>query len=143
MERGNGTGVHVHDGGRGIFTQNSIRLNSKAGVVVRTSSEAILDANLISDGKATGVYVYDNGKVLIRDGNKIERNASHGVAVRDGGVLEMTGSRIVKSGQNGLYVYASDLIGNGRALRNDDNCVFGRIAIRLYEDDGSTCVPKI
>ena len=100
MERGNGTGVHVHDGGRGIFTQNSIRLNSKAGVVVRTSSEAILDANLISDGNATGVYVYDNGKVLIRDGNKIERNALHGVAVRDGGVLEMTGSRMVKSGQN-------------------------------------------
>ena len=106
MERGNGTGVHVHDGGRGIFTQNSIRLNSKAGVVVRTSSEAILDANLISDGKATGVYVYDNGKVLIRDGNKIERNAFHGVAVRDGGVLEMTGSRIVKSGQNGSPLFS-------------------------------------
>jgi hypothetical protein len=49
VERGNDTGVHVHDGGRGIFTQNSIRLNSKAGVVVRTSSEAILDASLISD----------------------------------------------------------------------------------------------
>ncbi len=96
MERGNGTGVHVHDGGRGIFTQISILLNSVAGVGVRTRSEAILDANLISDGKATGAYVHDSGKVLIRDGNKIERNAFHGVAVRDGSVLEMTGSRIAR-----------------------------------------------
>ena len=35
------------------------------------------------------------------------QRAGHGsAAVRDGGILEMTGSKIVKSGQNGLFVYA-------------------------------------
>ena len=30
--------------------------------------------------------MYDDGRVHIKEGNKIERNAFHGVAVRDGGV---------------------------------------------------------
>ena len=45
--------------------------------------------NNIIDGKATGVYVYDEGRVEIKEGNKIERNAFHGVAVRDGGASQV------------------------------------------------------
>ena len=45
--------------------------------------------NNIIDGKATGVYVYDEGRVEIKEGNKIERNAFHGVAVRDGGECQV------------------------------------------------------
>jgi len=76
-------------------------------MVIRAGAEAFLYRNSIKDGKATGVYVYEAGKVHIKEGNKIERNAFHGVAVRDSGILEMTGSKILKSGQNGLFVYAN------------------------------------
>ena len=106
IERGNGSGIYVHDEGGGTYTGNSLRLNSKAGISVKTRAEVVLAGNSILDGKATGVYVYDDGKVHMKEGNKIERNAFHGVAVRDGGVLSVSGCKIVKSGQNGIFVYA-------------------------------------
>lgn len=86
-----------------------MRLNGKAGITVKSGAEVVLAGNSILDGKATGLYVYDAGKAHMTEGNKIERNAFHGVAVRDGGVLEMTGCKLCKNGQNGLFVYAKGL----------------------------------
>jgi len=34
--------VFLVAGGRGVFAQNTVRLNTKAGVVVRTSAQALL-----------------------------------------------------------------------------------------------------
>ena len=57
IERGNGSGIYVHDDGGGTYTGNSVRLNSKAGISVKTRAEVVLAGNSILDGKATGVYV--------------------------------------------------------------------------------------
>ena len=129
VERGSASGLHMHDGARGVFVHNTVRLNAKAGVTVRSGAEVTLTGNFVADGKATGVYVYDEGKLVMTEGNKIERNAFHGVAVRDRGVLEMTGSRLLKSGHNGLFVYAD----GSATVDKCDMCGSGNVGVLVCE----------
>jgi parallel beta-helix repeat protein len=130
VERGGGSGIYVHDCGRGRFCSNTVRLNSKAGFTVRTQAAVVLEGNSVCDGRASGVYVYDGGTAEM-EGNKVLRNAFHGVAVRDAGVLRfVTEPRPARGGgwgsscacAEGLVVFGS----------------VGRIAMHRYRE---RCMP--
>ena len=91
------------------------------------------------------MYVYDGGAGVF-EGNVIERNAVHGVAVRDAGPEgdaapaaggacaagrpRLVGNVIRKSGQNGVFVYAR----GGASLERCEVSGSGRCGIVVAED---------
>ena len=113
--------------------------------MIRSGGAPTVRDNTVCDGRASGVYVYDGGAGVF-EGNVIERNAVHGVAVRDAGPEgdaapaaggacaagrpRLVGNVIRKSGQNGVFVYAR----GGASLERCEVSGSGRCGIVVAED---------
>ena len=92
-----------------------ISSQSAGCVAIHGGADPRLRGNRIHDGKASGVYVYDNGQGTLED-NDITGNGSSGVAISGGGNPAVRGNRIHDNKANGVWVYDN---GQGTAEDND------------------------
>ncbi|MCW5200608.1 right-handed parallel beta-helix repeat-containing protein [Desulfobulbus sp. F4] len=113
--------------GRGVFHGVSImqgRLHledcdissqSLACVAIHSGANPTLRRCCIRNGKAAGVFVYDNGQGTLED-NEIFANAKAGVEIIEGGNLTLRRNRITKNGGAGIRVHRK---GGGTFEDND------------------------
>ena len=92
--------------------------NSLACVAIHGKAFPKLRGNKIHDGKASGIYVRENGQGLIED-NDIFGNALAGIVIKEAGNPTVRGNKIHDGKDAGIFVY-----GNGRGLV-EYNDIFG------------------
>ncbi len=80
-----------------------ISSQSLACVAIRGGADPRLRRNRIHDGKASGVFVYENGQGTLED-NDIFANANAGVAIMEGGNPTLRRNRIHDGKQGGVVV---------------------------------------
>ena len=85
-----------------------ISSQSLACVAIRNGADPRLRRNKIHDGKAGGVYVYDNGLGTLED-NDITGNTLAGVEIKTGGDPTLRRNQIHGSKAAGVYVYDNGL----------------------------------
>ena len=88
---------------------------SLACVGIYAGADPRLRRNVIHDGKASGVFIYENGRGTLED-NDIFGNALAGVAIRSGGNPMIRRNRIHDGKQAGVHVYQD---GTGTIEDND------------------------
>ncbi len=113
-----GSGVIVHDSGKGSIEDNDIFGNTLSEVTITGGSDPTLRRNRIHDGVQSGVHVYNNGNGTIED-NDIFSNAYAGVTIATGGDPKVRGNRIHDGKQGGVFVHTE---GKGTI---EDNDIFG------------------
>ncbi|HMG73621.1 MAG TPA: right-handed parallel beta-helix repeat-containing protein [Pyrinomonadaceae bacterium] len=95
-----------------------ISSQSSSCVAIQAGADPRIRLNLIHDGKASGVYVFDSGRGTIED-NEICRNMLAGVAIRNGGNPTVRRNRIYDCEREGIILYD-----NGQGTI-EDNSIFG------------------
>jgi F-box protein 11 len=92
-----------------------ISSQSLACVAIHGGADPRLRRNRIHDGKASGVFVYENGQGTLED-NDIVANAHAGVAIREGGNPTLRRNSIHDGKAAGVFVYEN---GQGTLEDND------------------------
>jgi len=98
-----------------------ITSQSRTCVVIHGGADPRLRRNRIHDGKAAGVYVYEDGQGTLED-NEIFSNAHAGVTIKEGGNPTLRRNRISRNGYEAIWVFDggqglfedNDLRGNTR-----------------------------
>ena len=103
-QMGGGTwfGVEITQG-RVDLEDCDITSKSRACVAVRGGADPRLRRNRIHDGKAGGVFVWENGQGTLED-NDIFGNESSGVMIREGGRSTLRRNRINKNGYKAIWI---------------------------------------
>ncbi|MGH9752498.1 MAG: right-handed parallel beta-helix repeat-containing protein [Blastocatellia bacterium] len=92
-----------------------ISSQSLACVAIHGGADPRLRRNRIHDGKAGGVFVYENGQGLLED-NDIFGNAFAGVEIRTGGNPTVRKNRINRNADQAVYIHEK---GHGMIEDND------------------------
>ena len=94
------------DIGQGVLELEGCDISGSfhVGVAIHGKAFAKLRGNKIHDGKASGIYVYENGQGLIED-NDIFGNANSGIAIKEAGNPTVRGNRINKNVYKAVYVH--------------------------------------
>ena len=74
----------------GVSQGNTIQ-SAENGIVVQDSSNAILKYNTINNNSKSGLYVENNGSVVLEAGNTFSNNSEYGIRVFLAGSLTMWG----------------------------------------------------
>jgi F-box protein 11 len=104
-----------------------ITSQSLAAIAIHGGAEPRVRRNRIHDGKASGVFVNENGAGLIED-NEIFGNAQSGVVVSEGGNPTVRRNRIHDGKQVGIHVYE-----NGAGVIEDNDILsntYSGVAVR-------------
>lgn len=129
FEANNGrvTNLTLRPTGRGVFhginiMQGRLHLEdcdissqSLACVAIHSGANPTLRRCCIRNGKAAGVFVYENGQGTLED-NEIFVNAKAGVEIMEGGNLTMRRNRISLNGDVGIWVHN----GGGGTFEDND-----------------------
>ena len=117
--------------------------NSSTGVGVKEGADSLVRRNRIHDGKASGIFVYENGRGTFEN-NDVFGNAYAGVEVKREADPLVRRNRIHDGKSVGISVHDNgrgtfednDLRGNQRgSWRIEDGCTVKRA--RNQEDPGS------
>jgi parallel beta-helix repeat protein len=92
-----------------------INSQSLACVAIHGGADPLLRRNRIHDGKAGGVYVYENGQGTLED-NAIFGNTRAGVHIQTGGNPTLRRNRINKNGYEAVWVNE----GGGGTIEDND-----------------------
>lgn len=92
-----------------------ITSDSLACVAVHGNAYPKISKTKIHDGKAEGIFVYENGQGVIED-NEIYGNVSFGVVIKQGGNPTLKYNKIHDGKHVGIYVYE-----NGRGIIEDND----------------------
>jgi len=95
-----------------------ITSSSRVGVAIHGKAIPKLRGNKIHDGKASGIFVYENGQGLIED-NDIFGNALANIEIKEAGNPIIRRNKIHDGKESGIYVW-----NNGQGLI-EDNDIFG------------------
>jgi F-box protein 11 len=107
-------GVNIMQG-RLHLEDCDISSQSLACVAIHSGANPTLRRCCIRNGKAAGVFVYENGQGTLED-NEIFVNAKAGVEIMEGGNLTMRRNRISLNGDVGIWVH----MGGGGIFENND-----------------------
>jgi len=105
------------DIGQGVLELEGCDISGSfhVGVAIHGKAFAKLRGNKIHDGKASGIYVYENGQGLIED-NDISGNALANIAIMEAGNPIVRRNKIHDGKASGIYVYEN---GQGIIEEND------------------------
>jgi len=108
------------DSGQGVLELEGCDISGSfhVGVAIHGKAFPKLRGNKIHDGKASGIYVYENGQGLIED-NDISGNALANIAIMEAGNPIVRRNKIHDGKASGIYVYE-----NGQGLI-EENDIFG------------------
>jgi F-box protein 11 len=99
-------------------------------VAIHGGADPRLRRNRIHDGKASGVFVYENGQGTLED-NDIFGNALAGISIKTSGNPVLRHNRIHDGKQNGVLIYE-----NGQGTL-EDNDIFGNALAGIEIREGS------
>src|SRR5713226_3240591 len=116
--------------GRLLVEGCDISSGSLACVAIHEGAEPVLRNNRIHDGKAGGVFIYENGRGTLED-NDIFGNTFAGLEIKEGGNPKVRGNRIHDGKQSGVLVHE-----NGRGTP-EDNDIFGNALAGVAIREGS------
>ena len=110
-----------------------IASQSLACVAIHSGADPRLRRNRIHDGKAGGVFVYENGQGVLED-NEIFENAFAGVEIKEGGNPTLRRNRIHDGKAGGVFVWD-----DGQGVL-EDNEIFGNAysGVEIAEDGNPT-----
>lgn len=114
MGGGGWFGVNIAQG-RLEMEDCDITSQNRACVGIHDGADPRLRRNRIHDGKAEGVFVYENGQGVLED-NDIFGNAGTGVVIAEGGNPTLRHNRINKNGYVAVRIYKR---GGGTIEDND------------------------
>jgi len=112
-----------------------ITSDSEACVAIHGNAYPILRENTIHDGKAGGVYVYENGQGVIEN-NEIFGNALAGIEIKEGCNPIVRDNKIHDGKESGVFIYENGqgVIENNDIFSNAGACLrLVRAAIQLSE----------
>lgn len=97
-----------------------ISSQSLAVIAIHGGADPRLRRNRLSEGKSSGVLIYESGKGTLED-NEIFGNAIAGVAIKEGANPTLRRNRIHNSKQSGVYIYddAQGLLEDNEIFENE------------------------
>lgn len=110
------------DGGSALLENCDVTSLGYAVVAIRNGADPVLRNNLIRDGKASGVFVYNKGRGTL-EGNEIFGNAFSGVEIRAEGDPVLRNNLIHDGKESGVFVHdkgrgtfeGNEIFGNANA----------------------------
>ena len=108
-----------------------ISSQGRVGVAVHQGATPTVRSNRIHDGKAGGVFVYEQGQGLFED-NDIFANTNAGVSVATGASPTVRSNRIHDGKQSGVFVYEQ-----GQGLF-EDNDIFANTDVGVLVTTGAS-----
>lgn len=97
-------GIWVYKGAKGLYEDNEIYANKKAGIRVWQFGAPIVKHNKIHSGKTLGLLIYEFGKGTFTD-NDIYDHGDWNVEVKRHALPHVEGNRIWGGGMGGVYVH--------------------------------------
>ena len=88
ITNGKDAGIQIESGSSAYIRHNTIQ-SAENGISVSGSSNARLRYNTINNNSKSGLYVENNGSVVLEAGNTFSNNSEHGIALSIGGSLIM------------------------------------------------------